>query len=68
MRKLNLLPDPDSMRTGTTGPVLDGGIFTGFERAGRDPGPVPTSTASISVIDGALHTLQCTRKISSEIS
>ncbi|PSN43849.1 hypothetical protein C0J52_11883 [Blattella germanica] len=47
----NILPDPDSMSTGTTGrEPLPTGMLTGLERAGRDPDPTPTSTASISRI------------------
>jgi hypothetical protein len=40
------------MSTGTTGrePLLMG-MFTGLERAGRDPEPTPTSTASSSSND-----------------
>jgi hypothetical protein len=47
-----ILPDPDSMSTGTKGrePLLMG-MFTGLERAGRDPEPTPTSTASSSSND-----------------
>jgi hypothetical protein len=44
------------MRTGTMGrePLLMG-MLTGLERAGRDPEPTPTSTASNSSNDsGAL--------------
>ena len=50
-----ILPDPDSMRTGTMGrePLLMG-MLTGLERAGRAPEPTPTSTASNSSNDSGV--------------
>lgn len=44
---VDLLPDPDSIKTGTMG-LPPEGMFTGFDLAGRDTGTVPTSTASTS--------------------